>query len=462
LVLLIRQLSVGALILFFLVCCVSPLSILVATQEEFLLIMQRTTFSNRPSLYSSLSFTVLLTALGVTLIAFLSTSLAFAKELETAPQASIVAYQQKQMLLSSSSVASTPSQTLSTQVATNVVGGAAASQEVEGSQPKSRPFSFLNHSRVPSASSIKEDTILSPFESSKTATLGTKSLNKASEESADSAQSTPSSLSKEATEKTLSQLVGDRELQRQRAVVQFLTARPSAVEVVTAKNRLMVLRSVDFKATKRASFYVNQTEVFQFRSSLGFLTPFLRSKQAAHRLQLFVKNNGNYNDIQVVSSDAGVLLKMGETTIATVDVETAQSLGLSVDALADTWKQKLRSALGETTASATPQWVKKPIQQSGRYLAQGLASWYGPGFHGRLAADGSRFNQNAMTAAHKTLPFGTKLLVTNQRTGQSCVVKVTDRGPFVGHRVIDLSKGAAAAVGMLGSGVAKVSLQILR
>jgi rare lipoprotein A len=67
-----------------------------------------------------------------------------------------------------------------------------------------------------------------------------------------------------------------------------------------------------------------------------------------------------------------------------------------------------------------------------------------------------------MTAAHKTLPFGTKLLVTNQRTGKSCVVKITDRGPFVGNRLIDLSKGAAAAIGMLGSGVGKVSLHVLR
>jgi rare lipoprotein A len=224
----------------------------------------------------------------------------------------------------------------------------------------------------------------------------------------------------------------------------------------------MVLKSIDYKATHRASLYVNQTEVFQFRSSLGFLTPFLRSKQAAHRLQLMVKNQGNYNDIHVETSETSVSLKMGETILAIVDNETAQSFGLSVGQLAENWKQKLRSALGETTASATPQWVKKPIQDTGKYLTQGLASWYGPGFHGRLAADGSRFNQNAMTAAHKTLPFGTKLRVTNQRTGKSCVVKVTDRGPFVGRRVIDLSKGAAVAIGMLGSGVGHVTLHVLK
>lgn len=423
--------------------------------------MHRTTFTNRPFGYFSFYLTVLSTALGATLIAYLSTSWALAKEVQPTPSVSMQASQNNQLI--SSMVDSLPTST------TAVVGGAAASTEVgqqEASKQKVPAISFTHYSRVPAISSFKEDTILSPFEAIKAPELGpekpTLSTEAVEANTGISPAATPSSLSKEAVPKTMANLVNDRELQRQRAVVQFLTARPSAIEVVTPKNRLMVLRSVDYKATKRASFYVNQTEVFQFRSSLGFLTPFLRSKQAAHRLQLFVKNNGNYNDINVVASEAGVLLKMGETTIATVDVETAQSLGLSVDALADTWKQKLRSALGEKTASATPEWVKKPIQQSGRFLAQGLASWYGPGFHGRLAADGSRFNQNAMTAAHKTLPFGTKLLVTNQRTGKSCVVKVTDRGPFVGHRVIDLSKGAAAAIGMLGSGVGKVSLHVLR
>ncbi len=86
----------------------------------------------------------------------------------------------------------------------------------------------------------------------------------------------------------------------------------------------------------------------------------------------------------------------------------------------------------------------------------GLASWYGPGFHGRLTANGERFNTNAYTAAHKTLPFGTKVKVTNERTGQSVVVRINDRGPYAKDRVIDLSKASAQAIGT--SGVAKVTL----
>ena len=91
----------------------------------------------------------------------------------------------------------------------------------------------------------------------------------------------------------------------------------------------------------------------------------------------------------------------------------------------------------------------------------GEASWYGPGFHGRRAADGSRYDMNAMTAAHKSLPFGTVVRVTNKRTGQSCLVRITDRGPYIDGRIIDLSKAAAKSIGMLGSGVAPVKVEVL-
>jgi rare lipoprotein A len=91
----------------------------------------------------------------------------------------------------------------------------------------------------------------------------------------------------------------------------------------------------------------------------------------------------------------------------------------------------------------------------------GYASWYGPGFHGRRAANGSVFNMNALTAAHRTLPFGTHVRVVNPINGRACVVTITDRGPYCGTRMIDLSKAAAMAIGMLGAGTAKVSLQIL-
>ena len=89
-----------------------------------------------------------------------------------------------------------------------------------------------------------------------------------------------------------------------------------------------------------------------------------------------------------------------------------------------------------------------------------LASWYGPGFHGKRTADGSRFNMHAMTAAHKTLPFGTKVKVANPKNGRTVMVTITDRGPYTRGRGLDLSKAAAQRIGC--SGVCTVNLQVLK
>ena len=88
-----------------------------------------------------------------------------------------------------------------------------------------------------------------------------------------------------------------------------------------------------------------------------------------------------------------------------------------------------------------------------------MASWYGPGFHGKKTANGERYNQNAMTAAHKLLPFNTDIRVTNLDNGRSTVVRINDRGPFVANRVIDLSRRAAEQIDMIGSGTARVRLE---
>lgn len=93
------------------------------------------------------------------------------------------------------------------------------------------------------------------------------------------------------------------------------------------------------------------------------------------------------------------------------------------------------------------------------YAQCGGASWYGPGFNGKKAASGETFNENAMTAAHRSLPFGTKLRVTDQRTGREVQVTINDRGPFVGKRIIDLSKAAANELGFRNRGVTSVCIE---
>jgi len=89
------------------------------------------------------------------------------------------------------------------------------------------------------------------------------------------------------------------------------------------------------------------------------------------------------------------------------------------------------------------------------------ASWYGQEFSGRRTASGARFDPRGLTAAHKTLPFGTRIRVTNPRTGASVLVTVTDRGPYCGRRDLDLSKAAAREVGILMRGVAPVVVEVL-
>ena len=96
--------------------------------------------------------------------------------------------------------------------------------------------------------------------------------------------------------------------------------------------------------------------------------------------------------------------------------------------------------------------IFSPVQSAKSTM---LASWYGPGFHGRLTANGEVYDQYSLSAAHKTLPFGTKLRVCYQ----TCVdLKINDRGPFVGSRELDLSYGAAKAIGLIKPGVANVQV----
>jgi rare lipoprotein A len=104
--------------------------------------------------------------------------------------------------------------------------------------------------------------------------------------------------------------------------------------------------------------------------------------------------------------------------------------------------------------------VNNPIQIASSIA--GEASWYGEQFHGRTTASGEIFNQNDLTAAHPSLPFGTQVKVTNVNNGQSVVVRINDRGPFVGGRVIDLSAAAAEEIGLITTGVAPVEIIVLQ
>jgi rare lipoprotein A len=109
---------------------------------------------------------------------------------------------------------------------------------------------------------------------------------------------------------------------------------------------------------------------------------------------------------------------------------------------------------GNRKPSATPPTLGVPVER-------GIASWYGPKFNGRQTANGERYDMNAFTAAHPSLPFGTKIGVRNTRTGREVVVRVNDRGPYSKNRIIDLSYAAAREVGVVGPGTASVEIYVV-
>jgi rare lipoprotein A len=102
--------------------------------------------------------------------------------------------------------------------------------------------------------------------------------------------------------------------------------------------------------------------------------------------------------------------------------------------------------------------VAAPARAPGVELGRGKASWYGPGFDGKRTASGERFDMNDLTAAHRTLPFGTRVRVRNALNGREVVVRINDRGPRIKERIIDLSRAAAAALDLLQAGEAPVIL----
>lgn len=124
------------------------------------------------------------------------------------------------------------------------------------------------------------------------------------------------------------------------------------------------------------------------------------------------------------------------------------------------------ATLEDATAPAKNKRAKAVRQANSRETSKkkvirGQASWYGPGFHGKKTASGEIFDQGRLTAAHKTLPLGTKAKVTNLENGNSVEVEINDRGPYVGDRVIDLSRAAANALGFVESGLTLVRIEPL-
>lgn len=179
-----------------------------------------------------------------------------------------------------------------------------------------------------------------------------------------------------------------------------------------------------------------------------------RAMEMAHRIHQAI-SQPNFRPIQV---QPGLLQgqpggKVGNRVLFTVDSDLAMQLQRNADLLAIHWVNRLRLILGAPSldlAEAQAQMYR--LAETSDQL-EGLASWYGPYFHGRLTATGEIFNQDDLTAAHPSLPFDTYLKVTNVENGRSVIVRVNDRGPYFENRNLDLSREAARRLSSEEAGV---------
>ena len=200
--------------------------------------------------------------------------------------------------------------------------------------------------------------------------------------------------------------------------------------------------------------------------------PMWRATAIAARLNQIHHDNVDANTITVAWDEQQncYMIKAGEESLVQMTADTIlpkTTQNPTEDALQAT--NLIRRQVGNAPPLQSVTGAPESAAQSGTQIAlgpvrlsvSGMASWYGPGFDGASSASGETFNQNDLTAAHPELPFGTQVRVTNLDNGTSVVVRINDRGPYSGDRIIDLSRGAAAVIGLVQSGVAPVKLEVL-
>jgi hypothetical protein len=195
-----------------------------------------------------------------------------------------------------------------------------------------------------------------------------------------------------------------------------------------------------------AEVVVGGQVVIRLSSPAGGLNPYQRAAVIASRLAQVLERGKT--DFQPGVMEGEAVVVAGESLVATADPSTAASNELEPSDLAHLWADNLRTAIGVEGL--------RPLR-----VETGIASWYGREFNGRHTASGEVFNENLATAAHRYLPFGTLVRVTNLNTNLSVTVRINDRGPFIHGRIIDLSAGAARLIGLWSSGLAPVKIEIM-
>ncbi|MBF2079491.1 MAG: septal ring lytic transglycosylase RlpA family protein [Synechococcales cyanobacterium T60_A2020_003] len=196
--------------------------------------------------------------------------------------------------------------------------------------------------------------------------------------------------------------------------------------------------------------------------------PVLRATAIAATLNQLDRQGVDAESISVKwdGDEQAYVITVGDEVLARIDDDTIlpdTTRDHAEDALQAT--NRLRRLLGSAPPldeiEGDPHASQGTLVSAVQAAFSGLASWYGPGFDGNYSASGEIFNQNALTAAHPSLPFGTQVRVTNLDNGLSVIVRINDRGPHAPGRVIDLSTGAANVIGLVSAGVAPVSLEVV-
>ncbi len=240
-------------------------------------------------------------------------------------------------------------------------------------------------------------------------------------------------------------------------------------------HNIPVLTFLEAKITNNTSTNTELVESKKAKSSSKInpeKNPVSRAELVASQLSNFFQKGLNAQDIKVSwnNTNKAYSINVKDWEIVAIDELTIlpdTTKNPAEDALQAT--NRLRRLLGNAPPLKDiidkPRKIKTRLERSpqDRVVRQivGQASWYGPGFHGRTTANGERYNQEALTAAHPSLPFGTRIRVVNKNNGRSVIVRVNDRGPYAGGRILDLSAGAAKILGMMSSGIAPIQLQIL-
>ncbi|MEM6519532.1 MAG: septal ring lytic transglycosylase RlpA family protein [Cyanobacteria bacterium P01_C01_bin.70] len=240
------------------------------------------------------------------------------------------------------------------------------------------------------------------------------------------------------------------------------TTTPAADLATSANHACLQISSTPHQPEASASTSAAKNQVWVHNRFIGEVSGEAASQKIAARLRALVQSDElNPSHLMPIVGNNFVGISHQNDILFVVDEALRSHPEVPAALTAVEWVNNLRAAFDEAPMNmADIQMAIAGLTTTSKTL-HGVASWYGPWFHGKQTANGEIFDENALTAAHKTLPFNTHLKVTNRINGKSVVVRINDRGPYIGQRSLDLSKAAAQCLGSTTQGVVPYEAVIL-